>query len=399
MVQGASSEEMISFDDTAIAFQHLSDSELRKRHLLFQLLFFPGMVRLGPRLADLAIRIGGPLRQLVRDTLFQQFCGGETRDECLPLIEQLAAHHVGTILDFASEGKVDEGEISAVVQETLDNIALAAQKSAIPFCVVKPSGLVSRELLEKQASEQPLSVEQAADWQRFQQRFFHLCQAAAQQGVRLLIDAEESWIQSPVDALVEEAMRRFNRHQVIVYNTLQMYRVDRLAYLDQALRSAQREAYILGFKLVRGAYLEKERQRAQHLAYPSPLFSSKKETDEAFDQAGRLCLAHHSLVQLCVGTHNQSSIEQLLGQMAQRGIGRDDPSVYFSQLFGMSDHLTFHLALKGYRVAKYLPYGPLEDLLPYLSRRAQENSAIQGQTGREVQYLQKERRRRRQVGL
>jgi proline dehydrogenase len=385
---------MVDFSNTAIAFRTQSNRELARSCWLFRLMGYRWLVWLGTRLLAACLRLRLPIEWLVKPTLFRQFCGGETIDSCQATIARLAKSHIGTILDYSVEGKGSEAEWEATCQEIEKTIELAYQNPDIPFCVFKVTGVARPALLEKIQSGSVLSGEEAQEWDRAKQRVERLGDLAALRRVRLLVDAEETWIQNPIDDLTESMMRKHNRDAIWIYNTIQMYRVDRLAYLSRLLERSEREGFRVGVKPVRGAYMEKERARASALGLPSPIYPDKKGTDQAFDLAIETCLSHLDRVAICAGTHNEASIQKLLEQMQQMRIENDDPRIYFAQLLGMSDHLSYNLADAGYRVAKYVPYGPVRDVLPYLFRRAEENTSIAGQRSRELELLRMEKARR-----
>lgn len=381
--------------NTEIAFARLSDRQLQQAFWLFKIIGNPFLVRIGPHLASVALKLRLPVRSLIKKTIFGQFCGGETIEECRVRIQELANNGIGAILDYACEGVHSEEDFDHVVEETKRTIDLAASDKAFPFAVFKPTGVARFALLEKKDRKLDLTAAERAEFQRVEARFEELARYAEKRNVRLMVDAEESWIQDSVDQIVRNLMREVNRERAILYNTFQMYRRDRLDYLKQCYGDAAANNYFLGVKLVRGAYLEKENARAKALSYRSPLHSSKEASDQDYNMALRYCMEHRDRIALCAGTHNDRSTKLLTQLMAEYGAEKDDENIYFSQLLGMSDHLTFNLAHEGYRVCKYVPYGPLENLLPYLSRRAQENSSIKGQSSRELSLIFEEMQRRK----
>lgn len=381
--------------NTEIAFARMSDGELQQAYWLFKLISNPFLVKCGPILASLSLKMRLPVRGLIKSTFFGQFCGGESIEECLPRVEGLHGDGVGTILDYASEASNSEDDFDRVVAETKRTIDLAAGNPGIPFAVFKPSGIARFDLLEKKDRHLDLSLSEREEFSRIEGRFEILCSYAFEKGVRLLIDAEESWIQASIDQIVRRMMQAYNQISPIVYNTFQMYRRDRLDYLRQCYGDAAAGNYYLGVKLVRGAYLEKETSRAKRLFYKSPLHASKEATDQDFNLALRFCVEHRDRIALCAGTHNERSTKILSQLLDEYSIDKGDKGFYFAQLLGMSDHLTFNLAGTGHNVCKYVPYGPLDYLLPYLSRRAEENSAIKGQAGRELSLIHAEIKRRR----
>jgi proline dehydrogenase len=382
-------------NNTTIAFAHLSDTELRQAYWLFRILGQALVVQLGPNLADFALKFHLPVQTLIKKTIFSHFCGGESIEACMPRIEALARYGIGTILDFAREGGGREEGFDTVRDEVLRTIDWAAQHRSIPFAVFKPSAVARLELLAKRDRGETLHTAEQAAWQRVRARFEAICASAAAKKVPVMIDAEESWIQDSVDQLAQEMMQRFNRQETIVYNTIQLYRHDRLDYLHNTLQHAREHNYQLGLKLVRGAYLEKENKIAAAEGRPSPLNASKEATDRLYDQALNLCTNNLDRIAFVAGTHNERSVLLLIDLMLKKGLAPSDPRISFAQLLGMSDHISYNLASAGFRVAKYVPYGTVAELLPYLTRRAQENSSVAGQSSRELSLLIREMRRRR----
>ncbi|MFM7216661.1 MAG: proline dehydrogenase family protein, partial [Bacteroidota bacterium] len=322
-------------------------------------------------------------------------CGGEDIDGCNRTIQELHRFGIGTILDYSVEGSESESDFDATHSEILATIKRAHGDTAIPFCVFKPTGIGRFALLEKKNSGRDFDAAESAEYDRFVHRLENICSTAHQFGVPVFVDAEESWIQDVIDSLVLEMMRRFNKQKAIVYNTVQLYRHDRLGYLRNLLESARSSGFKVGVKLVRGAYMEKERLRAKSLGYQSPIQPDKSATDRDYDLALQLCLQHLDFTSIVAGTHNESSSAQLVDLMKKNGLSPEHPGIWFSQLYGMSDHISFNLAKAGFNVCKYVPYGPVKAVLPYLIRRAQENTSVKGQTGRELSLIESEMRRRR----
>jgi proline dehydrogenase len=386
------------FNDTAQAFQHLSDAELRRAVALFSLIGKPWLVNVGSALANLALSLRIPLGWAVRPTVYAHFCGGESIEDSEATVDKLAAHNVRTILDYSAEGQTDEADLDATCSEVLATIHAADGDARHAFAVFKVSGLSSNALLEKVGNAmrggKALSAGDEAAWERVQRRVRTLCEATAAAGGRVMIDAEESWIQDAIDALAEDMMSDYNREQVVVYTTAQMYRHDRLAYLQGMAERAEEGGYACGVKLVRGAYMEKERERAEKRGYPSPIQPDKASTDRDFDAAVAWVLDRLERVHLVAGSHNEASNLRLCELLAERGMEPGDTRVAFAQLLGMSDPITFNLAAHGYNVAKYVPYGPIREAIPYLIRRAQENTSVAGQTSRELELLKREQSRR-----
>jgi proline dehydrogenase len=387
MIQGHSN---LSFDNTEVAFKSKSNAALRKASLLFKSFDYPITLRLGPTLAKVTVAVG--LKSIIKSTIFEQFCGGETIVECNETINKLAQSGIGTILDYSVEGAESDAAFNHTAQEILATIERAAGNSSIPFSVFKITGIVESRLLESVSQGKQLDFADQQKWDAGRQRFFNICEAAAKSDVRLFIDAEESWLQEAIDRLAEEAMLRFNTAKPIIYNTLQMYRHDRLAYLDAQLANT---SHFLGFKLVRGAYMEKERKRSLEMGYNDPIQVNKEATDRDYDLAVARCIENSHRVAICIGTHNETSSLKGTALMQAQQMPNQDTRVFFSQLLGMSDHISFNLSHHHYNVAKYVPYGPVSAVIPYLTRRAQENSGMAGQMGRELGLITNELHRRK----
>jgi proline dehydrogenase len=385
----------ISFEDTRIAFEAKSDGELRKMYALFAAMNNGSLVKTGSGLMKTALRIGFPgTKFLIKKSIFQQFCGGETIRECEPVIAELGRYHIGTILDYSVEGTGNDQSFDRTRDEILATIALAATTPHIPFSVFKVTGLMPTVLLEKTQAGTKLTEAEQAAFERGRQRLDALCARAHQHSVRLFVDAEESWFQQTIDDLAEDMMRRYNQEQAIVWNTYQLYRHDRLDALKGAHDRATQGNYFLGVKLVRGAYMEKEARTAQQRGYQNPINPTKQHTDDLYNESLRYCVQHIDRISLCAGTHNEASSLLLTQLMQEAGLPPQDERVWFAQLYGMSDNLSYNLAHAGYHTAKYVPYGPVEAVMPYLLRRADENTAISGQSSREFLLIQKELRRR-----
>lgn len=402
----------LSFDNTENAFEYKSDKELKKASFLFSSMGYSSLVKLGTRLTPWMIRSGLPVKGLIRDTIFSQFVGGETLAETAAVARKLGQYHVQVILDYGVEGG-DEGEEGQdhACGEFIKVIEYAATQPNIPFMSVKVTGIARFGLLEKldhtmgEPAAGPLMTRynralaslapaEKEEWQRVGERMLRICQAAESRKVGVLIDAEETWIQDPVDALTILMMEQFNKGQVAVYNTIQLYRHDRLAFLKDSYEAAVQRNFILGAKLVRGAYMEKERKRAVEGNYPSPIQPDKEATDRDYNLALEFSIAHLDRIALIVASHNEYSNLYAVQLLQQKGLSLDHTHIHFSQLYGMSDNITFNLAKAGCPVSKYLPFGPIRDVVPYLMRRAQENSSMSGQTGRELGLIRKELKRR-----
>jgi proline dehydrogenase len=383
------------FDNTEIAFSYRSDKELRRARFLFSSMGSPVLTSLGIKATKIAIDWHLPVKAIIKSTIFEQFCGGETMEEAAGTAEMLGKYGVSTILDYGVEGKESEAEFDKAVPEFIKAIKYASSNKNIPFISLKITGFAYFSLLEKIHAGGSLTTEEAMAWQRVYDRIEHICKAAADNNIMVLVDAEESWIQKPVDELTDAMMERYNQGRVIVFNTFQLYRHDRLEFLKTSYERAVSKGYLLGAKLVRGAYMEKERARAAEKGYPSPIQPDKQSTDRDYDDAVLFCLQHLQNIAVFIGTHNESSNLKAAAYMEQHNIPANTNKVYFSQLFGMSDNVSFNLAHSGYHVAKYLPYGPVKDVIPYLMRRAQENTSVAGQTGRELSLIEKEMARRK----
>ncbi|NHA02458.1 proline dehydrogenase [Mucilaginibacter sp. HC2] len=385
-----------SFENTEIAFRHSSNADLNRAYWLFRIININFLVKIGPPVTNFAIKIGLPIKSLIKATIFKHFCGGETINECNNTIKNLHSGGVGTILDYSIEGEDDEAVFDSTRNEIIRTIERATSDKAIPLTVFKVTGVGRFALLEKLDAKLALNAEEEKEWQRVQNRVLAICDKAYTNNVPVMIDAEESWIQETIDLLALTMMSRFNTKTAIVYNTYQMYRHDKLASILNDHEIAVSEGFILGAKIVRGAYMEKERKRADENGYPSPIQPDKKSTDLDYDSALDYCTTNINKIAFIAGTHNEESCRLLAELLDAKGIDHKHPHVYFSQLLGMSDNLSFNLADAQYNVAKYVPYGPIKAVLPYLFRRAQENTAIAGQMSRELSLIVKERKRRKQ---
>lgn len=384
----------VSFENTVKAFATKTDFQLNRSLWLFRFMKYPLFVKVFSYITLVALKVGLPVKVLIKNTIFQQFCGGENISEAKNEISKLKKSNIGSILDYSVEGKNNTEDFERTKKEVLKIISLAENNSAIPYTSLKISGIISSVLLEKLSAGKILNEVEAKEYERGKDRLEEICQAAYNALVPIYFDAEESWIQEAIDQLAEEMMHEYNKNKAIILTTLQMYRVNRIKYLKYLIRTAQEGGFLIGIKLVRGAYLEKEKARASELGYQSPIQISKQNTDDDFDKAITICLENIQLVTLCAGTHNEASTLYLLDEMQRLGIENDDPNVYFSQLYGMSDNITYNLAEANYNVTKYLPYGPIKSVIPYLIRRAQENTAIAGQMGRELKLITEEKIRR-----
>ncbi|GAB4092367.1 proline dehydrogenase family protein [Flaviaesturariibacter terrae] len=401
----------LSFDNTTIAFASKTDQELKQAHWLFGLMGRPWIVQVGTRLAPWSIRAGLPVKGIIRKTIFRQFVGGETLAQTAAVAARLAESKVQVILDYGVEGKEGEEAFEEACLEFIRVIEYAATQPNIPYMSVKVTGFARFALLEKidglmdqvpagtlsekyDAALLRLPAAEQEEWRRVASRMLRISEAAARVSIGVLVDAEETWIQDPVDALTMQMMEQFNRDRSVLYNTIQLYRHDRLAFLKESFATASGRGFILGAKLVRGAYMEKERKRAQAQGYPSPIQPSKEASDRDYDDALRFCIGHLGAISVIIASHNERSNALGVELLQQKGLPLNHPQVHFSQLYGMSDNITFNLAEAGCNVSKYLPFGPIGDVVPYLMRRAQENTSVGGQTGRELLLLKRELKRR-----
>lgn len=391
-------KETSIFENTEIAFALKSNSELNRAYFLFKMISIEPLVKLGTVLTNFAIKAHLPIEGLIRNTVFDHFCGGVNEEDCLPVIEKMYAKGVSSVLDYSVEGKANMAEFDAALEVVLKTIDFAKNNEAIPLAVFKPTGLGRFYLYEKISKGELLTEKEEEEWGRVVNRFEAVCKKCKAHDVAVLIDAEESWMQDAADALVTKMMQKYNTDKPIVFNTLQMYRHDRLDFLKQQHALAKKEGFHLGYKLVRGAYMEKENKRALENGYLSPICMSKQETDINFNAGLKYVLDNLQDIALFSGTHNEESSLLLMQLMQERGIDNNDSRVWFGQLYGMSDHISFNLSHRGYNVAKYLPFGPVRDVMPYLIRRAEENTSVAGQTSRELNLLTKEIERRKEKG-
>lgn len=383
------------FDNTEIAFSLKNDSQLERAYFLFKMISIEPLVRIGTAATNFALKASLPIEGLIRSTVFDHFCGGVTEEDCLPVINNMFNKGVSSVLDYSVEGKEDENEFDAAVKTILKIIEFAKNIDAIPIAVFKPTAFGRIALYEKVGNNKILSEEEKTEWDRIEERFDVVCKKAKAYDVEVLIDAEESWMQDAADALVTAMMEKYNKDKTIVFNTLQMYRHDRLAFLEREIESAKEKGYKLGYKVVRGAYMEKENERAEEQGYVSPICKDKQATDDNFNAALRYIVDHLDIISLFAGTHNEESSYLLMDLMKEKGIENNDHRVWFGQLYGMSDHISFNLSNLGYNVAKYMPFGPVKDVMPYLIRRAEENTSVAGQTGRELKLITQEKKRRK----
>ena len=387
---------MLHFDDTKIAFKIKSNADLKRAYWLFRIIGSPFMVKTGKLFMIVALKLRFPVSFLIRKTIFKQFCGGESIEECSKTIEALGDHQIGTILDYSVEGKTEEEDFDKTTEIIIQTIQKASNEDHIPFAVFKITGISKFSLIERASNDKDsLSENEELQLQKIEERINKICQAAHDLNVPVFIDAEESWVQDIIDQWAIDMMLLYNKEKCIVFNTIQMYRHDRLIYLQQCLKISKESNIRYGIKLVRGAYMEKERKRAEEHNYPSPIQADKKTTDRDYDLALDVILENIDIFSLVAGTHNEESSLKLAMALKKYSIDKKDHRVYFAQLLGMSDHISFNLAHHGYNVAKYVPFGPVKEVMPYLLRRADENTSVAGQTGRELGLLKKELKQRK----
>ncbi len=386
---------MLLFKDSEIAFSSKSIKELKRAFWLFKTIQFPIIVNLGNKILTFAIFVKFPIKWIIKPSIFMHFCGGETISACNKTIDLLGKNKIGSILDYSAEGNEKEKDFDFVMNEVLQVIEKSKSSPFIPFAVFKVTGLARHKLLEKINAKNELTESEKIEFEKVQQRIERICNAAYQADIPILIDAEESWIQDPIDEMVLEMMQKYNRKRAIVYNTLQMYRNDRIDFLHQNIEKAKEHSYYIGFKLVRGAYMEKERERALLKAYPSPIHLNKESTDNDYNKAVEICFANADKVSVCAGSHNEESNALLAALIDENKMDKNDKRFYFAQLLGMSDHISYNLSHYGYNVAKYVPFGPVKSVMPYLIRRAQENTSIAGQSLRELDLIKAEIKRRK----
>ena len=383
------------FNNTEVAFALKSDSELERAYFLFKLIESQPLVRIGTAVTNFALKAHLPVEGLIRSTVFDHFCGGVNENDCLSVVDKMFTKGVSSVLDYSVEGKEEEAQFDAALEMTLKTIEFAKERNAIPFAVFKPTGFGRFALYQKIGEGKALTNEEQQEWNRVVARFEKVCQTAHEKDVALLIDGEESWMQDAADELVAQMMQKYNQEKAIVFNTLQMYRWDRLDYLKKLHERAKAEGFYIGMKLVRGAYMEKENARAQEKGYKSPICVSKQATDENYDAAVLYMIDNIDKMAIFAGTHNEQSSYTLMQLMQEKGIAKNDNRIWFGQLYGMSDNISYNLASHGYNVAKYLPFGPVRDVMPYLIRRAEENTSVAGQTSRELTLIKKEKERRK----
>lgn len=397
----------LSFENTQNAFAYKSDKQLRQAKFLFSSMSYQTLVKIGTSLTPLIMKLGLPVKGLIRNTIFEQFVGGESLDETAAVVDKLEKFNVNVILDYGVEGKEGEASFDHSCEEFIRVVKYASSQPNIPFISIKVTGFARFSLLEKldaaandrsgytgNVHTEVLTDEEKAEWWRVVARMERIIVAAANGNVAVLVDAEETWIQDPVDAVTMQMMEKYNRTRAVVYNTIQLYRSDRLEFLKHTYNEARKKNYVPGVKLVRGAYMEKERRRASELNYSSPIQPDKASCDKDYNDALKFSIENIADIAMIVATHNEQSNLYATKLMHEKQIPHNHPHIHFSQLYGMSDNITFNLAREGYSVSKYLPFGPIKDVIPYLMRRAHENSSVAGQTGRELALIRREIARR-----
>jgi proline dehydrogenase len=386
---------MISFDNTEIAFESKSKSDLKRAHQLFKMVSSPKMVKFGKWATNIALKLRLPISGLVKKTIFKQFCGGETKKECEKTTRDLWKFNIGTILDYSVEGKDSNEDLDKTKAEIISTIITASKSDSIPFSVFKVTGVGRFSILEKFNNlEGEITEEEKMEFQAVTKRVDEICQSAYENQVPLFIDAEDYCIQDSIDKMVTAMMAKYNKEKAIIFNTVQMYRTDRLQYLKDSIEHSKKNNYKYAVKLVRGAYMEEERKLAEEKGYQDPIHPNKEACDIAYDSALEVLVDQIEFVSFCAGTHNEKSSLHLTNLMDRKGLKKDDQRIYFAQLLGMSDHISYNLSKNEFNVAKYVPYGPVKEVLPYLIRRAEENTSIAGQTSRELSLIKKEKQRR-----
>lgn len=387
--------KVLSFENTEIAFKSKSNTDLKRAYWLFKLISINPLVKFGSYVTNFALKIGLPIQGIIKNTIFKHFCGGQNITDCEANIQHLASYNVHTILDYSVEGEDTEADFDSTCEEILQTIKRAQKDKLVPFSVFKVTGLGRFELLQKINTKENLNTQENQEFEYIKLRIDRICKACFETNLQVLIDAEYSWTQDVIDNLALEMMQKYNRQKPIVFNTYQLYRHDKLASLKDDLLLAQSNGFYLGAKLVRGAYMEIERERAQEKGYPSPIQSTKDASDRDYNEAILFCLNHLDRIAFMAGTHNEESSHLLASEIDKQNLSRNHSGIYFAQLLGMSDNLSFNLSASGYNVAKYMPYGPVVAVMPYLLRRAQENTSVSGQTSRELNLIIKEIKRRK----
>jgi len=383
------------FENTETAFAIKSDSELDRAFYLFEMIKRQPLVKIGTAVTKFALKTHLPVEGIIRSTVFDHFCGGVTEKDCMATIDKMYSKNVHSVLDYSAEGKEVKEQFDLAMEKTLNNLKFGKEKDSVPFAVFKPTGFGRLTIYQKITEGVELNSQEKEEWKRIKNRYEIVSKGAFDADVPLLIDAEESWMQDAADDLIEAMMRKYNKEKVIVFGTLQLYRMDRLEYLKKLHKRAKDQGFKVGMKLVRGAYMEKERERAEEKGYKDPICVNKAATDKLFNDVLQYMFDNLNDMAIFLGTHNEESSYLLMDLVNESKLDKKDQRIWFGQLFGMSDHISYNLAKEGYNVAKYLPYGPVRDVMPYLIRRAEENTSVEGQTSRELQLLKRERKRRK----
>ena len=386
---------MSTFENIKVAFSDKSDKDLNRAYLLFKTISSPFISKTLTAFVKVAMWLRLPINPIIRATVYKHFCGGTTIENSQETIDKLWESNIGTILDFSAEGKEYAVDFNRAMKETISSIKKAKEESSIPFSVFKPTGLTKFSLLEKLSENKDLNENEKIENLNFRNRIEKICKTSSENKVPVFIDAEESWIQDAIDDIAKEMMEKYNKKEAWIFNTLQLYRNDRVDYLNFLLKDGKEKGYFIGIKLVRGAYHEQEIERAKEKGYPCPVHTIKENTDKDYNTALTICIENIDIISVCAGTHNEESSGLLIQLLEKNNISKDDKRVYFSQLLGMSDHISYNAAKEGFNVVKYVPYGPVKDVLPYLIRRAEENTSIAGQMGRELTNIIEEKKRRR----
>lgn len=387
--------ENIDFNNTEVAFAWKTDNEINKAVLLFKLIGSNSLVKIGNFMTNTALSIKFPINWAIKPTIYSHFVGSETLENCDPLVEKFSKYNVKAVLDYSVEGGDTEEKINKALEETLRTITNAAKNPNIPFAVFKPTAFGYPEILKKAGRGEQLTEQEQKEAEKFKERVFTLCNKAFENEIPIMIDAEDVAFQNFVDTVVYEMMLKFNKEKAIVYNTLQMYRKDRLDFLKKLYQKAQNDNIKVGVKFVRGAYMEKERELAKEMGYEDPIQPNKEATDNSFNEALKFSIEHIDVISIFNATHNEKSVQYFIQLMAENNLDKNDSRCFISQLYGMSDNITFNLGKEGYNAAKYTPYGPIKHVLPYLLRRTEENTSVAGQTPRELQLLKAEKIRRK----